>query len=68
MIKVEIDSNAGFCGGVIRTIGSAEKFLREHPGRSLYSLGAIVHNDSELERLSSMGLVQLDCEDLEEMK
>lgn len=67
MIEVEIDSTAGFCPGVIRTIGSAESFLREHPGSSLYSLGAIVHNDSELERLGAMGLVQLDTEDLDEM-
>lgn len=67
MIEVEIDSTAGFCPGVIRTIGSAERFLSEHPGSSLYSLGAIVHNDSELERLGGMGLVQLDSEDLEEM-
>lgn len=68
MIEVEIDSTAGFCPGVIRTIGSAEQFLKDHPGGSLYSLGAIVHNDSELERLGSMGLVQLDFEDLEEMQ
>ena len=67
MIDVEIDSTAGFCPGVIRTIGSAERFLSEHPGSILYSLGAIVHNDSELERLGAMGLVQLDYEDLDEM-
>lgn len=67
MIKVEIDSNAGFCGGVIRAIDNAEAFLRSNSGSSLYSLGAIVHNESELERLGSMGLVPLDVQDLEEM-
>ena len=54
--KVEIDSSGGFCGGVIRAISSAEDFLASHPGRTLYSLGPVVHNESELERLSSLGL------------
>lgn len=56
MLKVEIDSHSGFCGGVIRAIGTAEKYLSEHHGR-LCSLGAIVHNDEELSRLRSLGLV-----------
>lgn len=67
MIKVEIDGNGGFCGGVIRALGKAEEFLSEHPGESLYSLGEIVHNESELERLHSLGLVALDEEDMEQM-
>lgn len=54
MIKVEIDANSGFCGGVIRAIGTAEKYLAGHS--CLYSLGAIVHNEEELSRLQSMGL------------
>ena len=62
MISVEIDKNAGFCGGVIRTISTAEKFLSTHA--HLYSLGEVVHNESEIDRLSSMGLVALDVEDL----
>lgn len=54
MIKVEIDANSGFCGGVIRAIGTAENYLASHP--KLYSLGAIVHNEEELSRLHSLGL------------
>lgn len=68
MIKVEIDKKAGFCGGVIRAIGQAEKFLQSHKGSHLYSLGEIVHNESEIERLSAMGLVALDAEDLNEIE
>ena len=54
MVKVEIDDRSGFCGGVIRAISHAERFLggRDH----LYSLGAIVHNEAELERLGAEGL------------
>ena len=47
MLTVDIDSNSGFCAGVIRAIGQAEEFLKNGE-RRLYSLGAIVHNDAEL--------------------
>ena len=71
MITVDIDKNSGFCAGVIRAIGKAEEFLNAGKGsdgqKRLYSLGAIVHNDSELERLMKQGLVTIDNEDLEEM-
>ena len=65
MLTVDIDSNSGFCAGVIRAIGKAEEFLQD--GGRLYSLGAIVHNDAELSRLVGQGLVTIDKEDLEEM-
>lgn len=67
MITVDIDKNSGFCAGVIRAIGKAEEFLESENNRRLYSLGAIVHNDSELERLLQKGLVTIDKEDFDEM-
>lgn len=68
MLTVDIDSNSGFCAGVIRAITKAEEFLKEGNGeKRLYSLGAIVHNDAELGRLVNQGLVTIDKEDLEEM-
>ena len=69
MLTVDIDSNSGFCAGVIRAIGKAEEFLDKNAesGKNLYSLGAIVHNDAELSRLVEHGLVTIDKEDLEEM-
>lgn len=67
MITVDIDKNSGFCAGVIRAIGKAEEFLDGTTDNRLYSLGAIVHNDSELERLSKKGLVTIDKEDFDEM-
>jgi len=63
-MKIEIDRNSGFCGGVIRAIKKAEDFLAKHPGENLYSLGAIVHNDAELSRLHSFGLTTIDYDDL----
>ena len=67
-LRVEIDPGSGFCGGVIRAIGSAEKFLDDVPGRHLFSLGAIVHNEEELSRLARKGLVTIDYEDLSDMQ
>ena len=66
MLTVDIDSNSGFCAGVIRAIGKAEEYLKEGDKR-LYSLGAIVHNDAELGRLVKQGLVTVDKDDLNEM-
>ena len=72
MLTVDIDKNSGFCAGVIRAISKAEEFLDEAKNagdtdRKLFSLGAIVHNDAELNRLVDKGLVTIDKEDLDEM-
>lgn len=63
-IQVEIEKHSGFCGGVIRAIGRAEKFLEESTGRTLYSLGDIVHNEAELRRLGEKGLITVDKDGL----
>ena len=63
-LSVEIDPHSGFCGGVIRAIGTAEEYLSG--GGVLYSLGAIVHNEEELSRLADRGLVTVDKSFLEE--
>lgn len=59
-LQVEIERHSGFCGGVIRAIGRAERFLEDSPGKRLYSLGDIVHNEAELRRLGKKGLVTID--------
>lgn len=69
-MTVDVDNNSGFCAGVIRAIDRAEEFL-DGAGVSrgrLYSLGSIVHNESELNRLAAKGLVTVDREDLSEMQ
>ena len=63
-LSVEIDKRSGFCGGVIRAISKAEEFLDANPGKKLFSLGAIVHNEAELERLGRKGLVTISKEDI----
>ncbi|MBR5744675.1 MAG: 4-hydroxy-3-methylbut-2-enyl diphosphate reductase [Muribaculaceae bacterium] len=59
MIKVEIDSHSGFCNGVVTAIKKAETQLQES---SLYCLGDIVHNNSEVDRLRQKGLVTITHE------
>lgn len=65
-IEVEIDNNSGFCNGVIRAVEQAENYLKFSP--KLYSLGDIVHNSLELERLSEKGLQILDKESFLQLK
>jgi 4-hydroxy-3-methylbut-2-en-1-yl diphosphate reductase len=57
---VEIDGQSGFCFGVQNAVEVAEEALRK--GEQVFSLGPIVHNDKEVERLSALGLVSIDHE------
>lgn len=64
-IRVEIDPRSGFCHGVVRAVEQAENYLQYSP--RLYSLGAIVHNSVELERLKKKGLEILSIEEVEQL-
>lgn len=61
-LNVDIDSNSGFCFGVVYAIEMAEDIL-ETDGH-LYCLGDIVHNDEEVKRLEQKGLKIINHEDL----
>lgn len=58
---VEIDKQSGFCFGVQNAVKIAEKALLN--GEKVFSLGPIVHNDKEVDRLSSLGLISIDHEE-----
>ena len=64
-LTIEIDPRSGFCNGVVRAIRQAENYL-DYNNR-LYSLGAIVHNTEELERLKKKGLEILSIDGLEQL-
>jgi 4-hydroxy-3-methylbut-2-en-1-yl diphosphate reductase len=66
MVIVEIDERSGFCSGVVKAIEKAETFLES--GRPLYSLGDIVHNNSEVERLETKGMQIISKDELATMK
>jgi 4-hydroxy-3-methylbut-2-en-1-yl diphosphate reductase len=65
-MEVEIDKKSGFCFGVQNAVEIAEKALLR--GEKVFSLGPIVHNDKEVERLSSLGLVSINHEQFRKLK
>jgi 4-hydroxy-3-methylbut-2-enyl diphosphate reductase len=65
-MEVRIDPSAGFCWGVVRAIDFAEKQLSESD--KLYSLGEIIHNTAEVNRLGELGLESIKVEDFSKLK
>ena len=63
---VEVDKQSGFCFGVQNAVEIAEKALLK--GEKVFSLGPIVHNDKEVDRLSSLGLVSIDHDEFRKLK
>jgi 4-hydroxy-3-methylbut-2-enyl diphosphate reductase len=63
---VEVDDKSGFCFGVKNAVRIAEEALIQ--GEKVYSLGPIVHNDMEMERLSALGLLSITHEEFEKLK
>ena len=60
-MHIEIDEQSGFCFGVVRAINEAEEALKSG---SIASLGDIVHNRVEVQRLESLGMHTISHEDI----
>ena len=65
-MRVVIDDNSGFCFGVVRAIGEAENALQSCG--EVYSLGDIVHNRVEVQRLERLGLHTVSHQDIPSLK
>lgn len=65
-LSVTIDTNSGFCFGVVYAIEMAEDALQEKG--YLYCLGDIVHNDEEVKRLKAKGLRIINHEEFSVLK
>ena len=65
-MKVTVDQHAGFCWGVVRTVEIAEEELKE--SSSLSSLGPVIHNPIEIERLRERGLETVGHGDFERLR
>ncbi|HCI55528.1 MAG TPA: 4-hydroxy-3-methylbut-2-enyl diphosphate reductase [Bacteroidales bacterium] len=65
-MKIDIDNNSGFCFGVRNAVKMAEDAL--FSGEKLYSLGQIVHNDLEVDRLHKLGLQTINYEQFRQLK
>lgn len=66
MVEVTIDRGSGFCFGVVKAIQSAERELKQTD--ELYSLGDLVHNNLEMERLKALGLHTIGHADLAHLR
>ena len=64
-MRIEIDSDSGFCFGVVTAIRKAEEELAK--SGHLSCLGDIVHNSDEVQRLARKGLGVITHDDLKEM-
>lgn len=65
-MKIEVEPRSGFCFGVENAISIAEQALLQ--GETVYSLGSIVHNEQEVERLSRLGMKTIDHNKLRQLK
>ena len=64
-MRIIIDDNSGFCFGVVRAISEAEASLKRCG--EVYSLGDIVHNRVEVQRLETLGLSSVTHADMESL-
>ncbi|MBM2844939.1 MAG: 4-hydroxy-3-methylbut-2-enyl diphosphate reductase [Bacteroidetes bacterium] len=65
-MKVTVDQHSGFCWGVVRTIDIAEEELKATA--ELHSLGPVIHNPMEIERLAKKGLETITYADFERLR
>lgn len=64
-MRIEIDDKSGFCFGVVRAITQAERALAE--GGRVCSLGDIVHNRIEVQRLERLGMNTVSHADMPQL-
>lgn len=57
----------GYCMGVRRAVQTAEKALNENPGKTVFTLGPLIHNNQALEILGTKGLRVLSQDDIESL-
>lgn len=63
--KVEIDDNSGCCFGVVRAIEMAEEVMAKEG--AVASLGDLVHNPREVERLKNLGLITINHDEMDKV-
>lgn len=65
-MKVDVEQGSGFCFGVENAVEIAENALKE--GETVYCLGEIVHNDPEVARLTTLGMVTITHDEFEKLR
>lgn len=67
-MKINIDTNAGFCWGVVQTVDKVEETIANFPESEINILGEIIHNPQETKRLEEKGLRTISIEDLDKVQ
>lgn len=62
MIEIVVAPSAGFCFGVRRAVQLAERAVGERRQGRVVSLGPLVHNHQEVDRLQSLGVEPVDLD------
>lgn len=65
-MKISIEEKSGFCYGVVKVVELADAILDK--GEPLYSLGQIVHNELEVNRLEKKGLITISHKELSSLR
>ncbi len=67
MVEIIVAPNAGFCFGVKRAVKLAEESsLLTKEGKKVFTLGPIIHNPQEVQRLESKGVKPLEGNEISE--
>jgi 4-hydroxy-3-methylbut-2-en-1-yl diphosphate reductase len=64
-MRISIEKKSGYCAGVLRVVELADEILEK--GEELYSLGQVVHNELEINRLVEKGLKIISKEELKRL-
>ncbi len=64
-MQINLDTKAGFCWGVVRTVDKVEEELFNSKGQKVSILGEIIHNPQEIKRLADIGLDTISLDNLE---
>ncbi|AMP20590.1 hypothetical protein AZF37_04850 [endosymbiont 'TC1' of Trimyema compressum] len=63
-MEIIIAKNAGFCYGVKRALKKAQELKSEYPDKKIYTFGPLIHNQHEIKRLESQGIIAIDEDQL----
>ena len=67
-MKIEVISPKGYCSGVTLAIQTALKAKADNPGRNVYVLGMLVHNEETISFLKEKGIITLTNKDNDHFK
>lgn len=63
MAEIIVAPHAGFCFGVKRAISLAERVSVEKDGKRIWSMGPLIHNPQEVQRLMGLGVEVMASEE-----